>query len=235
MASITASEVFNEARALLNDVDSALYTDAVLLPYAKKAYREVQEIFEDNDVPVNLERSTVLDVGVGVDVIAFSGTTPLLPSDLAFPLDIYERDDGSTLESDFALMSPRRKEPMIELTDRLLYWVWREESIKFCKGGCDSIREIKIDYLAIPTQIATGATTILIGRALTFLAARTALLAAFMIGENELRAATLQQDAELAMERLVSRITKMRQDTPVRRVPFRVSGRAYGYGRGGGE
>ena len=228
---LTAEDVFDETRALLNDVSEQLFINSVLLPYLNKAYDEMQEIFEENDIPVQSQRtSPAITVPANTTQIVYDavGPAPSLPDDLLFPVRMWERDVGSTSEGDWIMMVPKRWEPLVQKTTTLQFWTWRKEQIFLV--GATQAREVKIDYKQQLVPITAGADDMTPFRAKTFLASRTALLASFMIGENETRAATLQQDAELAMKRLINRYTLMRQDTPVRRRPFRIGRGTWGGG-----
>jgi hypothetical protein len=228
--SVTATAIYTEARALLNDTSAAIYTDAVMLPFINKAYDELQSIFNDNDIPVNAEDTLVLTVPANTVTLSLT-STPALPADFMFPITLWERQQADNLQSDFMLMFARRTLPKRDPDTYLIDWVWQGEVIKLI--GATAITEVQIYYKKKLTAIASGATEVLITDAKTFLAERLAGMCSFYIGENETRAATLQQAAELSADRLISRIVKMRQDTPVRRLPNRTQlvTRGYIYGR----
>lgn len=216
-AAIAASAILDRVRVLLNDVGAAIFTNTVLLPYLDKAYDEAQEIMEDNDIPTQNERTATLSVPANTTLLNYTSTPPL-PTDFLYPVRLWERNSGS---SDlWTPMDPTRWEPNRQRESYLLDWTWREEEIKLI--GATQARDLRIDYKKVLTAITTTAITIPAHRLKTFLESRTALLASFMIGENETRSATLQQDAELAMERIISVGVKNRQAVPVRRLPFRV-------------
>ena len=47
----TAGQITSLVRALLNDAQGNLFTDAVLLPYANSAYRAVQRAYLGEELP----------------------------------------------------------------------------------------------------------------------------------------------------------------------------------------
>jgi hypothetical protein len=200
------------------------------LPFMNKAYDELQSIFNDNDVPVNAAETAALTVPAGTTILDGSSTPPL-PDDFWFPVTLWERDEGDTEDGDFILMFPRRLLPNRAQVQTLIDWVWQAETILLIGATAD--REVKIYYKAKLTAVTDGSDDIIPADAKTFLAERLAGMCSFYIGENETRAATLQQAAELSADRLVSRIVKMRQDTPVRRMPNRtvLVHRGYTWGR----
>ena len=59
---IIASEVMDESRAFLNDINSTLYDNDALLPYLKMAYRQYQVALNLLSNPDTEEVSTILIV-----------------------------------------------------------------------------------------------------------------------------------------------------------------------------
>lgn len=223
---IPSSAILALARVKLNDPNSAIYNDTVLLPMLDAAYDEMQLIFERNGVPVQNEISDVLTVPANTLVLS-ADSTPALPSDFLYPIRLFERDNGSTDDSAWVLMTQQRWEPNIQQQPTLIWWVWRKDVIEFV--GATQIREVKIHYKMALEAIAADDIDVSPIGAKSYLASRTAMQAALYIGENESRAAALQQEAELAMDNLLGRMVNSQQALPVRRLPYRVRGwRGYG-------
>lgn len=214
---IPASEILTQVRALLNDTSGQIFSDAVLFPFIDKAYDDLQEIFDDEDVPTQSERSATLLVAANVVTISLT-STPALPADFLLPVTLWERPGSSAATVLWEIMEMKRWEPNTEKGDTLRYWTFREEEIKLV--GATVARDLRIDYRKALTAITTAAITIPVNKAKNYLADRTAQLASMHIGENESRSATCQQSAELSMGRLVSAIIKLRQRTPQRRRRF---------------
>jgi hypothetical protein len=216
MPTTLVSDVLTEAVALLNDTGKAIYTDVAMIPLVDKAYRELQKAYADNGVQLLDEVSAVVDVPVS--------TVTLDPqvsfgADFILPVWLRERPDGSTDENDWVDMVERAWEPMEQMQTTLDVWAWREQAIKF--RGATTIREIKVRYKKALTKLTAAANTIAIEGAQEFLSARSAAIAAAVIGENMSRAEVLQEDANAAKETLLSIHAKKRQNIPIRRKRYR--------------
>lgn len=207
---ILASEPIEEAKGLLNDVSGHIYTDTRLIPLLQKAYRELQTKMMLNGLPVLKEVSTSVNVLTGT-VSLGDGTG--LPTDFVYPIELEERAQGSA--EFFQPMSETEWEPSQQQTSYLRVWNWREEEIKFL--GATTDREVKIKYMKGLTRITATTTPISINNAVTYLAARCAGIAAFVIGENPSRATELNADAGIALQELLTILVKRQQGLPVRR------------------
>jgi hypothetical protein len=106
-------------------------------------------------------------------------------------------------------------EPTAIPTNRLNYWNWREEEIKFL--GATVNREVRIRYMKGLTRITATTTPVTILNSTTFLGARCATIAAFVIGNNPARATALSDDAGSALSDLLAILVKRGQGLPVRR------------------
>jgi hypothetical protein len=214
-----ASVALDEARMLLNDVAAKLYTNTVLLPPLRKAYRELQQQLVDNGVSVGRDQSAELSVAGSV-VVLNSGSTPALPTNLLYPIEIHEKFTGED-DTEYVKMSERAWPPDVTATERRRYWSWLEEEIKFPEAS--GITILRIRYWGSLAAIIDGTTNIPILDSETFLGARTASIAAFVLGKAPTIAASLEADAQKALEILLSTSVKNRQALPVRRRPFRRS------------
>lgn len=207
---ITASTVLTEAKGLLNDPSGYIYSDDKLIPLLQKAYGELQTKMMLNGLPVLKETSVAIDVVAGTVVL---GDGSGLPTDFIYPIELGERADGST--ELFEDMEETDWEVTEQATDRLRFWNWREEEIKFL--GATTAREVRIRYMKGLTRITAVSTPIAVNNATTFLAARCAAVAAFVIGSNPTRAEALQGDAGSALSDLLGILVKRQQGLPVRR------------------
>lgn len=222
----TVSEVMSRAAALLNDVNLNVFTTTAQFPYINMAIDELQELLEQNNVPYTNKRSAVLTVTTAMTDIG--GTTgPALPTDLIEIQWLGERLAGTT--DDFIQMTRREYLPHTQvLTETLEWYTWQGQVINFI--GATTSREIRIDYIAaLLTAVTATTSSIGLFNSKSFLAYRTAALCAEFIGENPTRAQALNNDAGMALDRLLSINTKGRQSITTRRRPFMAAYKTLGY------
>lgn len=205
----TVNNVIADIRQLLNDENSDIYTDAALLVLINRTYREIQKALRNRGLGTVSEISAILQVPVGTVELVDGGG---LPNDLIQPLQCYERTSGSS--EDWQEMDEREWEPEIAQGTRLIYWVWREEAIKFV--GAKTNREVKLRYLKGLSALILGG-NLGIADCRDWLGTRTASVAAFTIGSNETRAQALALDlVDIKDDFLRTRI-RAKQDMPIRR------------------
>lgn len=215
--SIKVSEVFEGARALLNDQAGAVYTNSVLLPYLKIAYEEIKQSCEEYQIPLNLKTSEVIMITAGITDIGGS-TGPSLPIDLVEVLECWERPAGTT--NDFMLMKHMLFLPKTSvLTSYLEVWQYSEQYIHFL--GANGDIDVKLDYVAtgMPNVVDEN-TLVKVTNAVNFLKYKTAALAAMFIDENETRASVLNDQSENAKDTLLNIKIKSQQNIQIRRRPF---------------
>lgn len=206
----TASEPLAEAKVLLNDPEGHIYPDDKLIPIMQKAYRELQLKMQLNGLAVLKEISTTIQVPVNTLALVDGA---LLPADLIYPIALEERTPGSS--EDWTEMDEVEWEPSIDQTNTLRFWNFREEEIKLV--GATAAREIRIKYQKGLTRITGTTTPISIIGAVTFLASRTAAIAAMVLGENPQRAEAINGDAGGALFDLIALLVKKNQAFPARR------------------
>src|SRR5215813_4707625 len=80
----TAGNVMDIVAALLNDPQRTYFSYSSQIPYLQLAAQELEEWYEQNNIPVSSETSTVIPVDAGTTQIGFSDYTPApnLPTDL---------------------------------------------------------------------------------------------------------------------------------------------------------
>ncbi len=210
---VTAAEALAECKVLLNDPSGNIYPDDRLLPLMQKAYRELQTKLLLNGLAVAKEYTLGTPIPVPI------GTTQLgdgtgLPTDIVYPIEMWERAQGQT-GSLFVEMTERAWEPEAKPGGSLIYWAWREEEIKFL--GATTAREVRLKYMQGLTKITAATSVIEVNNATSWLAARTAAIAAFVLGSNPTRAEGLNGDAGQALEDLLRYLVKRQQGLPVRR------------------
>lgn len=222
-AAIAASIPMARAAALLNDSAQAIYTNTVLLPYIQIAWDEMAELFEENANPMMNETNTTCVVGTTMTDIGGS-TGPALPSDLISIQTLYERTNGSS--EDWQEMKPCTFLPtFVAKSTSLVYWAWMNQIINFI--GATSSRQIRIDYIGLTFATLSGpSSSLTVFNCKNFLAFRTAALAAEFVGEDKERAASCNNFAIMAKDRLLNISIKQQQETPSRRRPFQSTYRS---------
>src|SRR5260370_18627705 len=91
-------------RALLNDAQGNLFTDAVLLPCANSAYRKTQRAlgnagaggFIQDDVLLVVPAVAQVDTSLQVSITDATAPPNQLPTDLLVPVKNWGRPNGST-------------------------------------------------------------------------------------------------------------------------------------------
>lgn len=227
MALPLASEALDEARFLLNDVGAKVFTNAILLPALKKSYRELRQAAADNGISVTREASDEIEIPQGNTVITFGATPPdpTLPDDLLYPIRLDEKFQNED-DTEYREMTETVWRPDQVASDRLQFWCWQEDEIK--TPPASGITVVRIKYWKDLTALEDEDSEIAFLDSITFLAARTAALAAFSLGGSPTKASAFNEDAEKALNIFLSTSVKNRQALPVRRKPFRRY--RWGYG-----
>jgi len=209
----------DEARLLLNDVGAKLATNAVLLPFLKKAFRELQQNLVDNGVSTARATSAAITVPAAITGIFFTATPdPELPPNLLYPIELDEKLVG---QDDINYTRMTESVWPLDLTAEIYrrFWAWNQDEILFPAATGDTI--IRIRYWGSLPPIADETTNIEITDSETFLGSRTAALAALVIRKDAELASACAGDANQALGILLSTAVKNRQANPVRRRKFR--------------
>jgi hypothetical protein len=223
--STTAANVMDLAASLMNDTAKSVYTYDAQMPYLNMALKELQEEFQLNNIPVTNEESAAIEIPIGttevcpVDGVG-SGPAPNYPTDLVEIQKISERLAGST-DSFLPLVKKDFLPHIDEGIDMssIQLWVWEGQRIKF--HAALTAREIKIDYIkTLFPKVTNQAAVLGVINCETFLFYRTAALCTRFIGENETRAAELNDFAVMAKDRVIGIGNKGKQSIVTRRRPF---------------
>lgn len=217
----TVNEILNRTRWHLNDVGAETYTNEKMIGHLAEAQDELEDELADNGIEVLKETFVVLDVPANTPRIAYTGTTPVLPTDLVDVLSVEEKADGAASDNFRPLSSP------LMLTDRpvdtiLGEYVWEEQELKFV--GASLAVDIRIrgmkgfPVLTIPVDKTQ---TIPFNRALPYLAAKTAALIAANVMKDFDRAQVLHEEAQAHLNRALNRNVKAQQGSPARRIGWR--------------
>jgi hypothetical protein len=208
---ITGGSVMDESAAFLNDPSKSRFTYAVMTPMLKRAWKELQLELHLNDVPVLFELTTSITVAIGNT--SFGGD---LPSDIVEPIQLEERNDGSS--DDYAPMERREYITVGPKSDSLLIWAWREEVIEFL--GANTARDVRMRYLKSMTPVTDENTALPILDSDLYLAPKVASYVAKYIGENFERGRELDAEARSNVDKIIRRNIKKRQRMTARRRSF---------------
>jgi hypothetical protein len=210
MSLVTAKDIMDAAReSYLNDAPAILFTDAKLLPLLKMVHGFLETTLEENNIPCKHEIAPVKIIATGE-----TGYLPL-PKDMIWPIKLEERLSGS---SDlFQPMTQKRWEPQLQQTDKLSYWVWRLDEIKFL--GATTDREVLLYYQKTFPSVE-DVDQIVYGKAEQYLAAKLAAMAHMFIQQNETLASICDKTAQGNLDQIINIQTKKSQSLPVRRRPY---------------
>lgn len=228
---MTYDDLLIASAALMNDSDQAQYTSARQLPYLNLALSELQEIFQQNNIPVTQKSSAVINVPAGNTEVTFAPDPPIVGVDY-LPDDLVEINElFSSQEGQENWVPVTKKE---YLTDQIIpaggeisfinVWAWLDQKIQFL--ACNQDNDLMLDYIKtlFPViDVSTLADTLTVINSATFLQYRTAALCAEFMAENPSRAASLNGNALLALDRTLGISTKGKQSIVYRRKPFRAA------------
>lgn len=214
--SILASAVMALAAAQLNDANQTSYTNTVLLPHLKNAFKRLSSELAIHDLKYTEDTTSKIDVPASTVEIAYGGS-PALPTDLIVPHKLYEAPDGGTTDQ-FQLMTYVDELPMRTQGTELLEWTWQEGKIKFV--GATAAVDIIIEYEKLIAQVASENTSIENIDIDLFLSSQTAAYAALIVGGNAELAGFNQAIADDELSKYIRNHVKQRQLSPTRRLPY---------------
>lgn len=218
-------EILLNAATLMNDALQTEYDNETLLPMLNMAMTDLKEIFELNNIPVTNETSETLTIPAGTTRIAFTGTTPTLPSDLIEIRQIFE----SVVDQDLWIPVVRKNYltgiilPPIQIVN-FGVWAWINQEIRVPSLIND--QDLKLDYIRnifTPVDADTISAENTVINSDSFLYNRTAALASRFLAENETRADKLDEMAGMSLGRSLGISVKGMQSIMIRRRPFRAS------------
>lgn len=226
---LQAQDIFKSVAALLNDQGflnngtPTLFTYTVQTNYLNIALAELRESLEQ----YNIQRvnKTV------TNLVLLAGATEIdqadLPNDLVAPQHLWERTNGQS-EDWLDMQRVEFLPPYEVMTTCLVYWAYYEQNLNFI--GATSDRNLRLDYIAdaLP-KIIDPTDDINMIDAQSFLHFRTAALCSEFVGENQTRAQALNNNATIAMDRLLQIMVKDKQAIATRRRPFQQSYRSGGW------
>jgi hypothetical protein len=220
---LTAGQVMDRAASIMNDAAKSVYPYSIQLPYLNMALQDLQEHYEQNEIPVVATASVAIPVPAGTDHLTFadSGTTKL-PDDLIEPSVLWERQhniDPYTIMTRVDFLDQALSGQEI---NQFIWYVWESNEIRFFAADQDN--DIKMNYIRnLFMTVDSDSDILAITNGIGYLSYRTARHLSFFIAENPTRAEVLDNDANAALDRLLGIGTKGRQAIITRRRPFRAS------------
>jgi hypothetical protein len=216
--SFTAQLVMDKSAALLNDAALTLYTYTIQLPYLKLVLGELEKKLILEGVKAQLKKSALI-------AVAANATSITLPADFFLPISIVERPSDSTSHNDWIPMVEKRILRDRVASSTLGEWAFNNGLINVI--GATVARSAKIDYwsyLSTKETTVQGTTISSVDGVEQWMAYRNASLMAKYIGGEPaaMRAADLQNDADVEWDNFSSIITRNNQGIRTRRRPFRA-------------
>lgn len=226
-------------KSLLNDQPGNVYGIGVstpkvdLIPYMSMAYRKIYRAVQNSAgetfiVDDDLFTVTAISVDSSARVVISDTTSPQLPVDLVYPLNLWERASGSS--DDFVPMtdlSAKGGLPSVPQTTSLLYWEWRTDGLYFM--GATQDRQVRLRYVKVPADPVDGTSSLLVRNTADAVAYFTAALCGAARGAPNAE----QWDAagEDALDALIRGLVLRDQKVVRRRQPYgrRASSGRYGW------
>ena len=222
----TPAYIMGLVASLQNDSKRRYYSDENILPYFNMVLDDLQEIYQENDIPVIEETSTTIPINAGLTTISFGGV-PALPSDL---VEIKELWESIRSLNQWTPMTKQEYLPHymegVQFS-QFLVWSWVNNQVNLFPSNQNN--DIKMDYIRkvfntpiLINQVNTdlGAKFINI---VSYLRNRTAAYCSMFIGENETRAKALNDLAEDALHRTLQIPIKGKQSIMTLRRPYRAN------------
>jgi hypothetical protein len=218
------SDVFKQARTLLNDDEATNWPDYRLKTKAILAFEELEAELIVAGIPIIQSVSAIITVPAMIvdDSNLDLSTIPGYPTDMILPIWVKERQVAQR-NQDFVDMVEVDFIPNIDLDIYLHYWCWQKNTI-FLRGCLNSTQvEIRYQrYLSIP-EVNTDSIIVPLGQ--LFIANRVAALAYQSLGNRQMWL-DLSAVANVNLSRILDMNIKELQDTPAKRRPYHR-----GYGR----
>jgi len=218
------SDVFKQARTLLNDDDATNWPDYRLHSKAIVAFEELEAELIVAGIPIIQSISAIINVPAmtiddnNLDLSTITG----YPTDMILPIWCKERQVGQ-MNQDFIDMVEVDFIPNIDLDVYLHYWCWQKNTI-FLRG-CLNPTQVQLRYqryLPVP-KVNTDSLIVPLGQ--LFIANRVAALAYQSLGDRQMWL-DLTNIANVNLNRILDMNIKELQDTPAKRRPYHR-----GYGR----
>lgn len=213
MSAYTVQETLDQARVLLNDTGSQQYTNTMLLPIFQIAFEELIRKVQNNGLGLTFEVVNTISVTAGSVSIDVMTAFPSLIS----PIWLKEKNVGAE-DIDYQTINKRNFLPNVTPTTSISYWTWQQQLVKICPPTID--RSVQIAYQS-DKPVLVLADPVPINNAKTFLSARTAAIAAFVLS-NPSRAEVCAETAEERKDEVIRHGVNGKQNLPARRRAFSI-------------
>jgi hypothetical protein len=226
----TTGDVMDSAAALNNDPSKTVYTYTKQLPFVNIALRELQRVYELNQLPVTSVTSAVISAiptGTSTTEITFT-SSPALPNDLVEPRLLWERQTGIDPYVPMSKVDFLPQQLAGVQIPQFIWYVWQSQKIIVLSAS--EVNDIKMEYtkfLFSTVSSVTGADNLDVINTQSYLEFKVGALIAQYLAQNPSRAESLEGEAERALQESAGISTKGRQAIAVRHRPFRA-----GYKRG---
>ena len=208
-----ASEVMDEAAALMNDSGKLTWGYAQLLPYLQRAYRTLELHLFLNGVRSLKEVSSVIQIPALGDIV--------IPQDFVQPISMGERALGTTDTYNTVVESEWDKNLQ---ADEIRYWNFREDTLKI--NSPKTNREVLLRYRKGLSSIQGENSNITVLLAKPYLSAKTAANASAFGAANMERAGVLNTEAGECLSMLINSEIRNQQGVKFRRKPYGFARRA---------
>lgn len=207
------SDVNADVRSRLGDDDNAVFLDAILLPFVKRAYSLVQMKLVNRGCSVLRDTATLSPTVSAGTTLLSSASSPALPADLIVPYKLWERPTGST-EADWVPMHAKDTLPSRVATDTLGEWVFEAGSIDLV--GATTTRDVRISYERVLPALTGNSSPIAIISGEDAVAGYAAAFAA-RSRNKPILGKSCEDEADQALEELSNRFTHGNQGIDGRR------------------
>lgn len=198
-----------------------VYTDTVLLPFVKMAYRITQrELLGDGSKTQTREH--ILENFAAEATVLDDATSPALPTDFLGPRQLWERPYLSEVR--FREMEPCNALPDRPVSAYNCLFSWREDAIYFI--GANQALDIKLRYYAAQPDIESADSLILIRGGLDPVVFKGAMLASGSRSSPLLP--VWNTEYQVSIDKIKDLQEHARQYLPSRRKPYGRGGRGVG-------
>ena len=207
-ATVTVSDVLDNARALLNDLTSIHYDNLQLLPYLKIAYRDMSNRMIRRGIQYTKETYVVASLDKGTQEID-------VPADLIVPVNLRMREQNGRW---FKVPAGEEiTEPLGGDVEQFpSWWVWREGVI-ILSSPLSTTLEAYLRYRRAFAPLENEDSPIEIPNAETYLASMTAALVAQFAMQDPRSAAAAKALAEEEWNDIAAIEINAKQSRPFRR------------------
>lgn len=226
----TLQDIITLVQRKLDDYNQTVFTPEFILPLVNAAQRTIATRFKSVGVDEVKSRTSNLSVPANT-LYLDTTTTPALPTTLTVPDEIWEAKSSGSNADFFRVVGPQQL-PNQAQSSTIGYWNWYNN--KLWMLGATEARLLRIDYWMDLTEFpepADPSDAVLIKGATNPIA----FLCCSHIAESRGQYQAAERFAAAAqgeIEDLINIQTKMSQQQPDRRQPYRGRGRYQGYFRG---